>query len=126
MKKYLRNDDNLNYINNSNHNKTRLKSIFLKIKKEELHTIKELEQVFFDLEAENHIHEKNYNDNSKLSFYINYFNLKIMHELFFRRLAEGRVFPPKLDDWIKFLSNVEFKLFGIQINLMDLYFSIIR
>lgn len=73
------------------------------------------------------VHSRVYTDNEKLCFYINFFNLKLMNELFFNHLSEEKkIFPQKSDDWIQFLSSVRFRLFGYELNLIDLDFSIIR
>jgi len=73
------------------------------------------------------VHSKNYSDEEKLSFYLNFFNLKLLHELLFKRLVSGnKSFPKNSKKWMEFLTSVKFRLFGLNLDLWELDSCIIR
>lgn len=79
------------------------------------------------MENEKSVHLKNYTDEEKISFYLNYFNLKLLHEILFNRLTnENKIFPKNSKEWMEFLSSVKFRLFGVNLDLWELDSTVIR
>lgn len=50
-------------------------------------------------------------DDDKLLIFLNYFNIKICHQLLFKYWKE-KSYPSTNLDWMKFLISTKFKLFG--------------
>ena len=114
-------------INVANHNKTEIKALFRKLALEEKYNLKQIDEVFAKMQNEMSVHLKNYSDEEKLSFYLNYFNLKLLHEMLFNRLVhENKFFPKNSKEWMEFLASVKFRLFGVNLDLWELDSSIIR
>ena len=99
----------------------------LKIKQEYKSDIKNLEEVFLNLQDLTSVHKKHYTDNEKLIFSINFFNLKLIHYLFFHFLIDPtQDFPSSPYHWLDFCEKLKFKLFGLDFSLLDLDISVIR
>lgn len=89
--------------------------------------VKNLEEVFLQLADLSSVHHKDYQDNEKLVFFINFFNLKLLHHLLFHHLCEeNQEFPASPYHWLDFCEKLRFKLFGLDFSLLDMDISVIR
>ena len=109
------------------HKKKQISKILCKIKQEFKSDIKNVEEVFTQLEKPNNVHKRPYGDNEKLLFAINFFNLKLIHYLLFHFLIdENNAFPNSPYQWLDFCEKLKFKLLGLEFSLLDLDISVIR
>ena len=124
---FRRNNALTTLINVTNHNKSEIRLLFQKLANEEKYNIKQIDEVFAHMENEMSVHLKNYSDEEKLSFYLNFFNLKLLHEILFNRLTnENKAFPKNSKEWMEFLSSIKFRLFGVNLDLWEFDSTIIR
>jgi len=109
------------------HKKKQISKILNKIKQEFKFDIKNMEEVFSQLENPTNVHKRLFTDNEKLVFAINFFNLKLIHYLLFHFLIdENNVFPASPYHWLDFCEKLKFKLLGLEFSLLDLDISVIR
>jgi hypothetical protein len=128
LKNFFRSNNILStLINVTNHNKIEIRHLFQKLANEEKYNLKQIDEVFSSMENETSVHHKDYSDDEKLCFYLNFFNLKLLHEMLFNRLTnESKTFPKNSKEWMEFLSSVKFRLFGLNLNLWEFDSTIIR
>lgn len=134
LKKSFRSHDFLCLLNTPSRSKmgelAKQKQIFKtlnKIKQEYRSDIKNIEEVFLQLSELTSVHNKMYSDSEKLIFALNFFNLKLIHQLLFHFLVEeNHFFPSSPYQWLDFCEKLKFKLFGIDMSLLDLDISVIR
>lgn len=50
-------------------------------------------------------------DDDKLIIFLNFFNIKVCHQLLFK-YWKGKPYPTRNLDWMKFLTSTKFTLFG--------------
>lgn len=111
----------------TNPNKLEIRRLFKKLANEEKHNLKQIDEVFCSMENDTTVHFKEYSDEDKLCFYLNFFNLKLLHEMLFYHLTnETKAFPKNSREWMEFLSSVKFRLFGLNLNLWEFDSTIIR
>lgn len=72
------------------------------------------------------VHEKKYSDEEKMAFYLNFFNIRLMHQMFFGTVMGRKMPPGDRKEWRKWMKENEFRLFGVEMSLWDLEISVIR
>ena len=90
--------------------------------------IKAIDDVFKLLEHNTKVHSKNYSDDAKLCFYLNYFNLRFLHELLFKFLIdEKNSFPTNINKWLDFFNKYgKITLLGEKFTLLEFDLMVIR
>lgn len=129
LKNFFRSNNALTKIVNVNgtQSKTEIGNLLKKLANEQKYNLKQIDDVFSKLSKDLTVHTKPYSDEEKLCFYLNFFNLKLLHEMLFNRLTnEMKTFPKTSKEWIEFLSSIDFGLFGMKLNLWEFDSIIIR
>lgn len=121
--KFDKNGELLNSFNNNIGISNEMSENILKYTKIELNLI---EEMFKKLAIEEKVHKEKYKDEEKIIFYLNFFNLKILHEVFFSYYIKNKKLPKNNNEWRIFLNKISFKLFGLDLNLWNFEISIIR
>jgi Protein of unknown function, DUF547 len=87
-----------------------------------------MDNVFGLLEQSSILQNRIYSDEAKLCFFLNYYNMRLLHELLFKFLIdEKNSFPNSINKWLDFFNkNGRITLLGERFSLLEFDLIVLR